>query len=346
MVKNMNQDSLESLINNLKQNKIKAIEDLFFKKEVEQYFVDFKITQFSDYTGKRTIGENDRKNLAKAISGFGNSEGGLLIWGINTHGSNDFANSKKIIKSPEQFSSLINSEISRLTVPTHPTVENFVIKETKNSNEGFVVTSIPKYEGLPIQVIANVKGKGRFFMRAGDSFVDIPQPILSGMFGRRPNPKLTIRFRMGEDSVKMMDNGVVKFNFGILITNTGKGIARDIFINCYIFGINADFELKDKRFSGSFPWVGFNLISEPNYRLGPGQTIEPIACHYELKPPFEKDVTTDITVGAEGQVPTHLEKIITKERIEETYVKYKSREIDNEKFAKSMLEVEIIKIGE
>ncbi len=314
--------SLKNLIESIKKDKIKAIKNLFIRKEVEQYFVDFKRTKSADYTGKRSLDDSDRENLAKAISGFGNSEGGLLVWGIDTHGTNDFANLKKPIVCPEQFSSLINGEISRLTLPAHPTAENFVIKENKNTSKGYVVTSIPKYEGLPIQVIANVKGKGRFFMRTGDSFIDIPQPILAGMFGKRPNPELVIRFRTGEEDVKLTDDQTIRFSFGLVITNKGKGIAKDIFINCYSFGSKTNFELKDfNNFSGTFPWVGLNLISNINFRMAPGQTIEPVAYYYEFKPPFEKDLIIDITVGAEGQVPNQIEKKINKEVLKEVYSK-------------------------
>lgn len=315
--------SLESLINEIKKDGVEALKNLLMRKEIEQYFVDFKTTECEDYTGKKVLANNDRKNLAKAISGFGNSEGGLLIWGINSHEKiNDFANSKKPIKSPEQFSSLINSEVSRLTIPAHPRVENLVIKENENSNEGFVISIIPKYEGLPIQVIANIKGKGRFFMRAGDSFIDIPHPILAGMFGKRPNPHLIIYFTIPKENKNLVkENNALKFSFGVCIQNKGKGIARDIFLNCYSFGnVTTSFELKDQQnFMGYWVLAGFNLISKPEFRMGPEQNANPVVYHCMLKPPFKDGLVFEFLVGADGQVPRKLEIKKSKKELETLY---------------------------
>ena len=307
---------LENLIDEIKKDGVEALKNLLKRKESEQYFVEFKTAEWRDYIGKKTLGNKDRKNLARAISGFGNSEGGLLIWGIDTHGNGDFANSLKPIISPENFLALINSDISRLTIPPHPTVESFVIKEG-NSNKGFIITIIPKYEGLPIQVIDGYQ----FYMRSGDSFIPIPHGILTGMFGKRPNPHLIVYFMIPEENNVVKENNALKFSFGVGIQNKGKGIARDIFLNCYSFGsVTTRFELKDQQnFMGYWVLAGFNLISKPEFRMGPEQNANPVVYYCMLKPPFKDGLIFEFLVGADGQVPSKLEIKKSKEELESLY---------------------------
>jgi hypothetical protein len=45
---------------------------------VEQLFFDYK--RSSTVLPGVKLSDDDRKNLAKAIAGFGNSEGGVVVW--------------------------------------------------------------------------------------------------------------------------------------------------------------------------------------------------------------------------------------------------------------------------
>lgn len=68
---------------------------------VENYHIDYKEKQDRS---KGILGEDDKKNLAKAVSGFANSGGGVLLWGIQ-----DKNLSPKPINNVQSFvSALIN----------------------------------------------------------------------------------------------------------------------------------------------------------------------------------------------------------------------------------------------
>ena len=47
----------------------------------EELFLDYK--RSADNGQGRTLHDIDKNNLAKAISGFGNSEGGVILWGVD-----------------------------------------------------------------------------------------------------------------------------------------------------------------------------------------------------------------------------------------------------------------------
>ena len=80
-------DNIESIVKDIKKSGYATFEDIIARRESEKYFIDFKITRSNDYSNQKTLYDSDRNNLAKALSGFGNSEGGVIIWGIDASGN-------------------------------------------------------------------------------------------------------------------------------------------------------------------------------------------------------------------------------------------------------------------
>jgi hypothetical protein len=64
-----------------------AIEGFIADRRAEELFLDFK--RSSNNGSEPRLSDNDRKNLAKAISGFGNSEGGVIVWGVDCSSNDD-----------------------------------------------------------------------------------------------------------------------------------------------------------------------------------------------------------------------------------------------------------------
>ena len=58
-----------------------AIDEYIMNLQTEELFLDFKQAVSIGKNGT-ALHKDDRKNLAKCISGFGNSEGGVVIWGV------------------------------------------------------------------------------------------------------------------------------------------------------------------------------------------------------------------------------------------------------------------------
>ena len=71
----------EDLFEDIRHRGVRAIDEFVANRAIEELFLDFK--RSSDDGGGPKLNQNDRRNLAKAISGFGNSEGGIIIWGID-----------------------------------------------------------------------------------------------------------------------------------------------------------------------------------------------------------------------------------------------------------------------
>lgn len=166
---------------------IQYVNDILSNKTVENYYLDFKSTEKQDYTGERKLSSSDKKNYAKCISAFGNSEGGVIIWGIKTGSADaDYASEKVTIKNVSNFLSLLEGFTSTLTTPPHPNVSNKIIFENEVDDEGYVITHIPKSNNRPFQVIN--EGDYRYYIRAGSNSQPAPDTFIRALFGKEPQP--------------------------------------------------------------------------------------------------------------------------------------------------------------
>jgi hypothetical protein len=57
------------------------VERMIDDEVVEELFLDYK--RSSTVLPTRKLAEDDRKNFAKAVGGFANSEGGVIVWGVD-----------------------------------------------------------------------------------------------------------------------------------------------------------------------------------------------------------------------------------------------------------------------
>jgi len=192
-------------------------------KVVEELFLDYK--QSSTTLPSAKLSDDDRKNLAKAIAGFANSEGGIIVWGVDcrhtTHG--DVPTGAAPITQPVALKTLFDTALGGLTLPAHAGVENLALLD-KPRTDGFVITYVPIGLHVPYQTLYP---KQEFYIRAGSSFHPTPHAVLAGLFGRTPQPNVSpvVRLRTIEKS----DRATIILSFEVSITNAGRGIAEEIF---------------------------------------------------------------------------------------------------------------------
>ena len=100
-------------------------------------FLDFKQATPGIGRNVTSLPRDDRKNLAKCISGFGNSEGGVIIWGVEC--SRDFdigdvAKAKIKVPNVHRYLSWLENAISGCTIPSHNKVRNHIISIDENGD--------------------------------------------------------------------------------------------------------------------------------------------------------------------------------------------------------------------
>jgi len=227
------------------------------KEQVECYFIDYKEVM-GDFSDKTTL-NNYWGILAKAISGFGNSLGGLLVFGVK-----DEDKSLVPFIGYSNFEVLVNEFVSRSTNPKHESVKTLSFPSNSDTTKGYIVVEIPQSLNRPLQVISN-DFNHRYFYRSGESHNDIPHDVLVGMLGYKIPPQLSYQFYTSE--VEAAD----RFVFEIVLRNTSSAIARDIWFNIDIgmpkvTVLSTNF---DNQFEGAKVNNSCNLITKDSYKMAP-----------------------------------------------------------------------------
>jgi len=278
----------EELFERIKTGGEEAIDELILNAVSEELYLDFK--RSTGEGGGKALHNKDRANYGRAISGFGNSEGGVIVWGLECKPDADGADvvgTKFPIEKPQRFKSWLEGATSGVTVPAHGSVEHNIVS-TADVDKGFVVTMVPKSNDAPHQT---VHGQ-RYYMRAGSSFLPVPHAVLAGMFGRRPQPWVYHRWdiptpeRLGKDRVKL--------SVGLVLHNDGPGIAELMFVNVLLeefIGPNCKLSFSNpdlQDWSGYFSYARhLSVIARDGVRLPPKAWVTPFNIEIELHPPFE-----------------------------------------------------------
>ena len=321
-----------------------AIDEFILTLQTEELFLDFKQAVS---TGKNfnTLHRDDRKNLAKAISGFGNSEGGVVVWGVECardHEIGDVAKAKVKVKNVHRFLSWLENAISGCTIPSHNKVRNHIISCDKNG-DGFIATYIPKSEITPLMsTIGNA-----IYIRSGSNNVPAPYAVIAGMFGKRPQPNielvledkhLEILQNTDEDMLypHTIDNPpekYVKINFAIQAHNQSNAIAREIYFSCTTENLASEYNkvrfLNYNQMDSLSTISGhLNLITKPDLRLPPRGMLKFANLQIILSPYVEDDFCLNGVIGADNAAPKDFRIFIPKNKLR-SFVAKALREEDN-----------------
>ena len=158
-------------------------------RQQENVELDFKAKADASHGSPN---DSDQENACEALSGFANSAGGLLIWGIDRHEHDgiDCAQSPAPIARIEQFRSAINGLIGQLVMPRLDGVRTAIIFSTANPGSGYLLLDVERSERRPHR--AEAKGKKAYVKRIGDSFFEMEHYDIEDAFKRNRIPDLSI----------------------------------------------------------------------------------------------------------------------------------------------------------
>lgn len=189
----------------------------------EDLHIDFK-RKAKPYETK--LSDEDRKNYSKALSGFANSDSGLIIWGVGAPGSGTSERTKHPIKRVRAFAETLDSYISRLVSPSVLEAENLVIFENEEKDLGYVISYIPKSSRAPHR--AEAEGLKHYYMRYGESFKIAEHYELEFIFGRRHAPDLGVFWGVEVEHTEAINSRNQSYEclLRIGVTNQGRAIAK------------------------------------------------------------------------------------------------------------------------
>jgi len=182
--------------------------------------------EFKRLSGVNELDKDDKKNLAKCISGFANADGGIMIWGIDTKKIKDVdcAFSDMPINELETALSLMRSAVVDATSPILNGIIMDPIYKKDSVNTGYIKIYIPPTDGEP--VMARYK-ENRYLRRNNDGVRVMDHYEIMDMLGRRPRPELNLYYEIVPGGMSDGPNGKsIDFHIILGIKNIGKGIAK------------------------------------------------------------------------------------------------------------------------
>ncbi len=282
----------EDLFDELVRDGEAAVDRLIADRAAEELFLDFK--RSADDGKGRKLHDNDRANLAKAISGFGNSEGGVLVWGVECK---DLPTAKHELHDPKLFVSRLQGAVSGCTLPPHTGVRHAAIELPGNAT-GFAITLVPRSEFAPHQAVK--PASPYYYVRAGSDFVPGLHGVISGMFGRRPQARI---WHQWAPYPVAYAPPVVAFEVAVNLVNGGPGVVRDAYLNVSLthpggpsvlavaFHDTRNWDItKVYRFMST-------IVAKDTYKLVPHTLSEPCRLQFRLHPPFEGPLACELTYG-------------------------------------------------
>jgi len=176
--------------------------------EFENNWLECKEKSGADRGG---LDEKDKSNLAKALSGFANTGGGVLIFGLAARKRDEIDEIIGIrpIKDLRRFESALREYESRLVERLVPGVEYKQIETSPG--EGMAAIYVPESPHLPHRSLQDHK----FYIRAGGTFSSIGVSLIEEMFSRRKKPMLEF---------------LVKDNLTVVLANRGEASARHPYV--------------------------------------------------------------------------------------------------------------------
>jgi hypothetical protein len=228
--------------------------------QVEDLYVDFKTKQ------DHSVPDVDRDLqvvLSKAIAGFANADGGVIVLGVNAPQGQ--APSFKLIAPLNDFEQEVNTYIPRSTSFPVAGAETKKVPFQGQAG-GVVLVYVPKSDLAPH---CSLKDR-RYYQRIGDSFMPMEHYQIADMFGRRHQPRL-VPYVEARGSINF--RGRVELIVGV--KNIGVAIARYVYLSVeereqFSFSVHG---IDGFGNWGLPPFAGVKPLSE--YRGGVDHVIHP-----------------------------------------------------------------------
>lgn len=211
----------EQLLRLIKDQKLSAIDNFLKTGQPEGVFLDFKEKHSHD--GTEPLHRDDVKNFSKALSGFANSAGGIVVWGIGDrwNGKQKVASEDKLILNVDDFVRYLNQQLPESVTRAIDGVEIFSI--TRQENSGYVIVYVPESSYAPHRAEGKLK---KYYRRVGDRFSQMEHYEIEDMFGRRQRPIVSAKFDF--QARHSSNEEVRKYQIVIDIENEGRSMASCI----------------------------------------------------------------------------------------------------------------------
>lgn len=312
----------EDLFQRLEAGGASYVDELIATRKGEEAFMDFKRSANEGVSPR--LHDHDRNSFAKALSGFANSEGGVIVWGIDCSADGagaDIARAKFPLVDAARFVSSLDGATSGLTVPPVQGTRSIAIPI--DGRGGFAATLIPRSSHAPHQWLQ----EKRYYIRAGSSFEPVPHGVLAGLFGRHPQPVVFPNFLL---SPMKVSNKQVSVDATIMLVNDGSVVAEDLFTTVFVSstgGEGSKFAFRNLpndtslfRLTGGVTGRDMAAMGSREFRLPPGAFVQVLGFTFTLFREPTEGFSMNIRAGCSSAPPYFKEMRVERDQLREVYL--------------------------
>lgn len=218
---------MDELIADLRERGEGAINRWIAEQRSESLYLDCKLKENS---ATSSLDKNDKRNLVRSVSAFANSEGGILIWGINARkqGEVDAMVEKRPIANLRAFRSQVEQTLAETIAPPIPGLDYIEILAEGSSQAGFLAVIVPLSDRRP-HMSSHSAASGYYFRNGHQSCLMAASQVRDQMM-RQKVPKLDLEWeaRIPTQQISASNRGsrTIPLSIDLILRNDSLVSAR------------------------------------------------------------------------------------------------------------------------
>lgn len=164
------------------------------------------------------------RQFSKAASAFANTEGGVILWGVDARLDPetrlDMISGAPLVEFPERLVDWLTRKTSGALFPAVPGIQHFAVLDD-GGNRGVVLTYVPASLSPPHQATHSSR---QYFVRTQSASEPMHHSLIASMFGRRPAPRAEVLVTVLELENSRPGGTTLKLQFSV--ANRGLVPAR------------------------------------------------------------------------------------------------------------------------
>ncbi|KAB7782148.1 AlbA family DNA-binding domain-containing protein [Methylorubrum populi] len=183
---------MRELFERLREGGETAVQALHAERMEEDLYLDFKrkgTPAHGNFSG------DDKRIFAKALSGFSNSDGGLLVFGVDCRtGADgvDCVQGLEPVAEIERFASEARNMVASLLSPRNNAIEIHPVTSDVDAGAGYLLVWVPRSEQRPHQ--SRAAGEFKYYKRNGRDFHAMEHYEVEDAFRTQSAPELCLEF--------------------------------------------------------------------------------------------------------------------------------------------------------
>lgn len=286
----------------------------YLRRSVEERASEGAFIEFKRLTGDGPdLSRDDKQNLAKAVGGFANAGGGVLVWGVVTERDAEDsmrASGLRAIDGLSVFTDRVKALVETLLVPSVHGIQYELVAENSDQDRGHLLMLIPAVDGPP--VLSKGPKQTTFYLRNEIGTAPMEHWQIADRFLRRPQPSLVVQAQVTPNGRREGFWGRFGYvRITIEIVNRGKGLALYPMLRVRPrFRMNEDRQWLDLTALPERPevpidpadhWVARVFASESGHPIHPFTSLQVCSIDCSLHESFVPDrLELDVSAHCDG----------------------------------------------